>query len=364
MIVDKIGSRQVSKSGQVEEHVVRNGSKAGASLSRRTLLSGALAAPLILRGGSAFADDALSVRVDFAPWGVHSGLHLSAAKGWFKQDRLAIDIQDGTGTLNTINLVAAGSVDVGLVQLGPMAIARGQGLPVTSFAGFLRKSDLAVIVDAKTGPKTPKELAGKKLTCFANSMWAPYIDVYFKRIGLARGEGPDKVNVVMVSPAAMVPTYASGGADGFMSLKEFGEPYVDETRPSHSLLSADVGVAFPSYGLIATEATVQKKKDALGRLAANQRKAWEYIFASPANIDEAAKAVVANRADKQLNFNIIRKQIALSQEFIDTKNTKGKPIGWQSEDDWKEALAQMVEAGQIKGDIKPASYFTNEFFSS
>ena len=123
-------------------------------------------------------------------------------------------------------------------------------------------------------------------------------------------------------------------------------------------------MAFPSYGLIATEATVQKKKDALGRLAANQRKAWEYIFASPANIDEAAKAVVANRADKQLNLNIIRKQIALSQEFIDTKNTKGKPIGWQSEDDWKEALAQMVEAGQIKGDIKPASYFTNEFFSS
>lgn len=338
--------------------------KGGSSLSRRVFLSGAIAAPLVLRGGRAFADDALSVRVDFAPWGVHSALHLAAAKGWFKQEKLAVDLQDGTGTLNTINLVAAGSVDVGLVQLGPMAIARGQGLPVTSFAGFLRKCDLAVLVDAKTGPKTPKELAGKKLACFANSMWAPYIDVYLKRIGLSRGEGADKVNVVMVSPVAMVPTYAAGGADGFMSLKEFGEPYVDEARPAHSFLTADVGLSVPSYGFIATEATLQKKKGLLTRLTASQRKAWEYIYASPANIDEAAKATIANRVDKQLNFSIIRKQIALSQEFIDTPNTKGKPIGWQSEDDWKDALALMAETGQIKGGTKPSAYYTNDLVAS
>jgi NitT/TauT family transport system substrate-binding protein len=329
------------------------------SLSRRAFLGGVVAAPVILRSGQSFANDALSVRVDFAPWGVHAPLHLSHAKGWFKEANLAVDLQDGTGTLNTINLVAAGAVDVGLVQLGPMAIARDQGLPITSFAGFLRRCDLAVLVDAKTGPKTPKELAGKKLACFASSMWAPYIDSYIKRIGLTRGEGPNQVNVVMVSPVTMVPTYAAGGADGFMSLKEFGEPYVDETRPTRSFLTADVGLSVPSYGFIATESTLQKKKDVLTRLAASQRKAWEYIFASPEHIDEAAKATVANRVDKQLSLTVIRKQIALSEEFIDTPRTKGKPIGWQSEDDWKEALALMVETGQIKDGTKPSAYYTN-----
>lgn len=338
--------------------------KAGASLSRRVFIGGAIAAPFILRGGSAFAEDALSVRVDFAPWGVHAPLHLASAKGWFKQDKLAVDLQDGTGTLNTINLVAAGQVDVGFVQLGPMAIARGQGLQVTSFAGFLRRCDLAVLVDAKTGPKTPKELAGKKLACFATSMWAPYIDVYLKRIGLARGEGPDKVNVVMMSPAAMVPTFAAGGADGFMSLKEFGEPYVDGVRPAKSFLTTDVGLSVPSYGFIATEATMKKKKEAFARLVASQRKAWEHVYASPQNLEEAVKATVANRADKQLNPAIIRKQLELSQEFLDTPNTKGKPIGWQSEQDWKDTLAVMVETGQIKGDTKPSDYFTNDLASS
>lgn len=364
MVLSNPVDKRMKKSIPADASDAGNLPQADARLSRRVFIGSAVAAPLILRGGSAFAEDALTVRVDFAPWGVHAPLHLALTKGWFKQDKLAVDLQDGTGTLNTINLVAAGQIDVGFVQLGPMAIARGQGLPVTSFAGFLRRCDLAVSVDAKNGPKTPKELAGKKLACFATSMWAPYIDVYLKRIGLARGEGADKVNVVMMSPVAMVPTYAAGGADGFMSLKEFGEPYVDEARPARSLLTADVGLSVPSYGFIATEATMKKKKDAFMRLVAIQRKAWEYVYASPENTDEAVKAIVANRADKQLNPAVIRKQIVLSQEFIDTPNTKGKPIGWQSEQDWKDALAVMVEAGQIKGDVKPSDYYTNDLISS
>src|ERR1700757_2218485 len=122
-----------------EEGVVpgMSGSKNTAGLTRRVLLGGVAAAPFVLRSGRALADEPLSVRVDFAPWGVQSALHLSMAKGWFKEDGLNVDLQDGTGSLNTINLVAAGNVDVGLVQLGLLAIARSKGLPVTSFAGFM-----------------------------------------------------------------------------------------------------------------------------------------------------------------------------------------------------------------------------------
>ena len=339
--------------------------KSGSSiLTRRTVIAGALAAPFVMHGGRAFADDALSVRVDFAPWGVQSALHLSLVKGWFKDDGLKVDLQDGTGTLNTINLVASGSVDVGLVQLGPMAIARAQGLPVTSFAGFLRKGDLAVMVDEKTGPKSAKELAGKKIVTFANSPWAPFVDVYLKRIGLGRGEGSDKVNVAMLSPAAMVPTYVAGGADGFMSLKEFGLPFVEDARPARAFLAADVGIQFPSYGLVATDATLKKRRDAVARLAVNQARAWRYIFENPAHIDEAAQAIITNRPDKQLNFKVLRGQTALCQEFIDTENTKGKPLGWQSVEDWKDAIAVMKEVGQIKAELKPADCFTNDFITS
>ena len=84
----------------------------------------------------------------------------------------------------------------------------------------------------------------------------------------------------------------------------------------------------------------------------------------PAHIDEGAKAIMANRADKQLNFDILRGQTALCKEFIDTENTKGKPMGWQSPDDWKKTIAMMAEAGQAKADANIDEFFTNDLIKS
>lgn len=343
----------------------KSSSRSGA-MSRRALLSTMAALPLIGLGRSARSQtaDALSVRVDFVPWGVHAPLHLAQVKGWLKEDGLNVDIQDGAGTLSTINLVASGKVDVGFVQLGPMAIARASGLPVRSFAGYMRNGDLAVLVDSEKGPKTAKELAGKKIVCFANSPWAPFIDQYIKNIGLEKGSGPGQVNVVMVSPAALVSTYASGDADGFMSLKEFGEPLVMGVRPARSFLAVDAGIAFPSYGLIATDESLAKRAAALKRLSANQTRAWTYIFEKPANLDEAIEAMMAQRADKQLKPEVLKSQLVLSKQFIETSNTAAKPMGWQSADDWKLAVKSMSEAGLITADAKVEDFYTNDFIKS
>ena len=68
------------------------------------------------------AQDKLSVRLDFSPWGVQAAMHLAKNKGWFKDAGLDVDIQDGRGSGNTIQLVNAGQVDVGQVQVGLVGI--------------------------------------------------------------------------------------------------------------------------------------------------------------------------------------------------------------------------------------------------
>ena len=335
-------------------------------VTRRGLLgsAAALSVAVPFRAAGAQPLEPLSVRVDFAPWGVHAGLHLAQRKGWFKEAGLEVDLQDGTGTLSTINLVGAGRSDVGLVQLGPMAIGRSSGVPIRSFAGFLRKVDLAMLVDAKTGPKDAKDLAGRKIVCFAASTAAPFIDVYLRRLGFTRGEGPKQVNVVMVSPPSMVSTYASGGADGFMSLKEFGEPLVMKTRPARSFLAADVGIAYPSYGLMATDDTIAKRPAALRKLAESQVRAWTYIFADPAHVQEATQAIIANRPNSQLDPDVLTAQIQQCRDFFDTPNTKGHPMGWQATADWQQALTSMSEAGLLKAKLEPSAFFTNDLLGS
>ena len=325
-------------------------------ISRRAFLGSTAAAGLVLASGPrpVRANQAVTVRLDFAPWGIHAGMHLAQEMGWFNEAGLDVEVQDGKGTLNTIQLVGAGQIQVGQVQLGPMALAREKGLPVTSFAGFARKGDLAVLVDRENGPKKAEDLAGHKIACFSASPWVPFIDPYLKAAGLDR----NTVEVTMVAPPAMVSTYAAGEADGFMSLAPFGEPLVEDTRPARSLLAVDKGIFFPSYGLIATEETLAKDAEALSKLAQIQVRAWEYIY--DGHIDEAVQAMMAQRPDAKLKEKSLSGQIALYEDFFTTEATEGMAYGLQTDADWELAIASMHDAGVIEPGHQPAEYYTNK----
>src|SRR6202022_5125782 len=102
------------------------------------LLSAAIGAGI----SPAAAQDKLSVRLDFSPWGVQAAMHLAQNQGWFKQANLDVDIQDGRGSGNTIQLVNAGQADVGQAQVGLFGSARAKGATIRSIATFQHRTDL------------------------------------------------------------------------------------------------------------------------------------------------------------------------------------------------------------------------------
>jgi len=308
----------------------------------------------ILGAQEGVAADKLTLRLDFPTWGTHGPIHLAAERGWFKEAGLDVTIQDGAGSGNTIQLVGSGQVDVGWVQLGLAAIARNADLPVTSFAGIIRKGDLAVLVDETSAIKEVKDLKGKTISVVTGGPWTPYFPAYLKFGGLDQAQ----VNIVNVAPPAMIPTYTAKQMDGFMAPGPWGVPLVQGSRPARSLLLADANIVFPSYGLITTEATLAGKSDALRRLAAVFIKSWTYAF--DGHVDEAVKAIAAQRPNAKLDLGILRGQLAGYKDFVDSANTKGKPMGWQSEQDWREALLAMETAGVIKPGRKPSEFYTND----
>src|SRR3569832_1936401 len=85
-------------------------------------------AVLLLVSTQVSAAERLTIRLDFIPVGFHGAMHLAKEKGWFQREGLDVDIQDGTGSINTLQLVASGQVDVGQVQLVMMDIAKEKGL--------------------------------------------------------------------------------------------------------------------------------------------------------------------------------------------------------------------------------------------
>jgi NitT/TauT family transport system substrate-binding protein len=320
------------------------------TILRRVLL----AAAATMMPLAAMAQDKLTVRMDFAPWGIQAAMHLAEVKGWFKEANLAVDVQDGRGSGNTLQLVNAGQADVGQIQLGLLAQARENGATVKSFAGFDRRTDLCVVVDRDGGIHKVEDVKGKTLVVFAASPWAPLIDLWLKKGGLDR----TTVNISFVDPAALWGTYTTKRADGLMSTIGSALPVANGPRPSRAVLAEDVGIAFPSYGLIATEATLKAKADVLKRLVATQQKAWAYM--RDGGIEEGVQAMLKQRPDARLDPKVQREQIQLTIDFFDTPATKGKPIGWQAEEDWKKHIDMMVAAGALKKPVKPSDLYTND----
>lgn len=300
------------------------------------------------------AADKLLVRLDFSPWGMHGAMHLAAEKGWYKDADLDVEIQDGTGTINTLQLLGSGRVDIGQVSVGTMAVAKESGLDLISVAGFSRTGDLAVLVDKNSDINTPQDLVGKKIVCFTTSPWAPFIEPYLAANKLTKND----VEVVMVSPSAMVSTYASENSDGFMSQAPFGEPMVAKTRPAKSLLLGDSGISFPSYGLVTTTENLDSKRDALKRFVQVQLKAWDYIY--DGHIEEAVQAILAQRPNAKLDADVLRGQLESYRDFFNSPTHGEQPIGKQFDEDWVAAIDSMIKTNQIKPGRKPSDYYTNE----
>lgn len=306
-------------------------------------------------GASAQTGDKLLVRVDWAPHGMHAGLHLAQQKGWFKEAGLDADISDGKGSTATIQQVAAGQIDVGFAQLSAMAVARANGLPLIAIAGFVRSGDNGVMVPKGSGWKTLKDLEGRKVAYAASSTQGPFLDAFLKAGGVSK----DKMTLINVDAASLVSTYTSGAADAVMSTVAFFMPIVENVRPSEGILWADVGLRVPGYGFVTTPKVIAEKEKALQRFVPITVRAWEYIF--DGHEDEAVEAIVKQRPNDKLDRKVLKGQLLAYMPLFFTPATKGKKIGWQAEADWTDAVRVMEQAGVLKPGTKPSDYYTNRF---
>ena len=317
------------------------------------LTAATFAAGAVLTTATAMAQEPLTVRLDFSPWGVHAGMHLAKERGWFEEAGLDVEVQDGRGSGNTVQLVNAGQVDVGQVQLGLLGAARNEGATIKAFAGFQRKTDLCILVDKASDVEEIADLKGKKIVVFAASPWVSFIDAFLEAGGLTT----DDVEILYVDPAALWGTYTAGRAEGLMSTIGSAIPVAETSRPSKCLMLDLAGLEFPSYGLIATESTIAERAEDLKKLVAVEQRAWEEIKENP---QVGVEAIMNQRPDAKLDPDVLRQQIEITVEYFDTPATEGKPIGWQAEEDWKAALAGMEKAGLVQPGWNPKDYYTDD----
>ncbi|AUT48669.1 ABC transporter substrate-binding protein [Achromobacter sp. AONIH1] len=293
----------------------------------------------------------LRVRLDWTPWGVHGAFHLAQQKGWYRQAGLDVSLEDGNGSVTTVQIVGAGdSFDLGHAALASAMIAREKGMPVKAVAVFARQSDIGLLVPADAGISGPAQLKGKKVAYTAGSLEAPFIDAFLAAGKLKKSD----LELINVDAASKASTYAVGRADAAFSTIPFFLPVVSQTRPSNAVRFADFGLNMPSFGLFANESKLARRRDAIARFASVSARAWEYIYAG--HQDEAVAAILAQRPQSRLDRKVLRGQIDALQPYFG-QPAAGARLGAIVPQDWTQAVATLSTVGLIGADAQAASFY-------
>ncbi len=315
------------------------------------------AAFVALAATTLHAQEKFTVRDSWTPSGLQAGWHWGIEKGLFAKQGIQVSHEDGNGSTTTAQLVGAGKMDVGYGDLSVMAVARGKGVPIISVGGLIQKTSLGVFVPKGSGLRTPKDLEGKEIIYTATSFEGPFIDPFLRNGGTSR----EKVNLVSVDAAAKISTYVAGRGAGMITSIPFGAPYIEKGRPSDFIAFGDYGLALPSYGLIVREDTLKSRRAALEKLVAAFYQSWQAIVdgGEPA-IAEAADIMSKRRPEAKLVREQTMSSIREHIKYFRTPNTLGKPLGFQSEEDWKAVISSLEAAKLIASGTKPGEYFTND----
>jgi NitT/TauT family transport system substrate-binding protein len=318
---------------------------------RFRLIVGAL---VVLAASSivAQADDSVSLRLNWYFGGLHVPFYYGKEKGFYKAEGIDLTINEGRGSANTVQVIAAGSDTFGLADSSSVVATAAKGADVKSVMSLLNSTGFSVVSLASAGIKTPKDLEGKKL---AVSPGDP-LGQLFRALAASNRLDMSKISFVQVDPAAKVVAVLEkrvdallGGADDqFFLIKYKGE------TPA-ALRYADHGANIVGMTILTRESTIKDKADLVRRFVRATVRSWEEVKKNPGvAVDATMKVKPDLNRDSQLD------QLKVDIELMDSPNSKGR-VGWGDQRDWDQTLALLKQYRDVQTDKPWTAFHTNEF---
>jgi NitT/TauT family transport system substrate-binding protein len=301
---------------------------------------------------SAAAQDAVSLRLNWYLGGLHVPFYYGKDLGYFKQEGIELTINEGRGSANTVQVVAAGSDTFGMADSSSLITTAAKGADVKSVMSLLNSTGFSVVSLASSGIRKPKDLEGKSL---AVSPGDP-LGQLFRALAAHNKLDINTIRFVQVDPAAKVVAVLEkkvdallGGADDqFFLIKYKG------VEPS-ALRYADHGANIVGMTIVTTGNTIKSKPDLVRRFVKASVRSWEEARKNPqAAVDAAMKA------KPDLNRQSTLDQMLVDFELLDSINSKGK-IGMGVKADWDQTLTLLRQYRDLDTKEPWTSFHTNDF---
>jgi len=219
----------------------------------------------------------------------HAPFFLGKERGFYAEEGIDLDIQEGRGSGVTAQAVAAKSATFGYIDIGTMIKAAAKGAPLKCTGVLFQLSPMAAMGFSEKNIKTPKDLIGKIVATSpgdaVSQMWPLFLKVNNidpDQIKIVSGDGQTKLNAVMTGQADML----------LGSVMDQSVKLQDATgKPVTAIRFADSGISQINSGIVANKNLLSENPDLVKRFMRASTRAAEAAEKSPeAAIDAMLKA--------------------------------------------------------------------------
>ncbi len=302
---------------------------------------------------AAQAQDKVSLRLNWYLGGLHTPFYLGKEKGFYAAEKIDFTINEGRGSANTVQIVAAGSETFGMADAGSLMLLASKGAEIKSVMSLLNTSGFGVISLADANIKTPKDLEGKTLAVTAGdalTQLLPALVAHNKldmsKIKLLQVDPPTKVVAVLEKRADAL---LGGIDDQFFLIEAKG-------AKAAALRFADHGANTVGMTILAKTSTIKDQGDMVRRFVRASVKSWEEAAKNP---DAAIDAALKVKPD--LNRESTKKQLVVDLGLTESPAAKGKGIGYGAEADWTATMDLLKRYRGLETKEAAMSFHTNEF---
>ncbi|MEH7305480.1 ABC transporter substrate-binding protein [Neobacillus drentensis] len=294
----------------------------------------------------------VSLMLDWYPNAVHSFLFVAEEKGYFKDQGLDVDIQMPADTNDPLKLVAANQIDMAMSYQPQVLVARGEDIPVQSFAAIVRHPLNQLMVPADGPIQSPKDLAGKTIGYPSIPLDEAIVQT------MVKADGGDAKKIKMVDVGwDLIPSMAMKKNDALIGGYINHEKLLleKEGHPMRTLNPADFGV--PDYYelvMVASEKGLKEKPEVYKKFMTAITKGQKYVQDHP----EDGLSVLMNHEDKTspLEKDVETKSLEILLPLMDAKE---KPFGYQDPQTWEKTAQWLKDNKVIKENTKAEDAFTN-----
>jgi len=322
----------------------------------RAAAAAALAAGLALPAW-AQAKDKVVLLLNWYVYSEHAPFFLGKERGYFDQEGIDLDIQEGRGSGVTVQAVAAGTATFGYADVATMIKAASKGAPVTAVGVALQTSPMSAMGFADRNIRKPEDIKGKTVAVTPGDSMSQIWPLFLKKTGLKEsdfktvsGDAQTKLNAVMNNQADLLLGYVM---DQAIKLQDATH------KDIYPIRFADYGVNMVSSGIIVQKDYLKAHPDVVKR----------FMRATTRSLEEAAKNPDA-AVDAMLKAN--PKSGVKETALVGMKNTASLYKGPDNPSDrplrvgaknMDETLALLVEYGGLEKASagKASDYYTNDF---